>query len=192
MDPIKQALCATGRSALDEIWSAVEQLDADEVTAIVEALATANKVVLHGLGREGIMMRALAMRLYHLGLDVHVLGDMTAPPVGENDLLLVSAGPGYFSTIDALANIAKNAGAKVVCVTSLATAMLPAKADLVLTIPAQTMANDEVSGTAASVLPMGSLFEGALFIYSELIILEVQKRLKVPKDEMRLRHTNLE
>jgi len=55
------------------------------------------------------MMRALAMRLFHLGLDVHVVGEMTTPPVVGGDLLLVSAGPGHFASIAALCEAARAA-----------------------------------------------------------------------------------
>lgn len=72
--------------------------------------AKRNRIVLHGVGREGLMMRAFAMRLYHLGLDAHCLGDMTCPPVGAGDLFLASAGPGSFSSVDALITTAKDAG----------------------------------------------------------------------------------
>ena len=46
---------------------------------------------LHGLGRDGLQMKGLAMRLFHLGLDAHVVGEMTTPPVGTGDLLICSA-----------------------------------------------------------------------------------------------------
>lgn len=52
-------------------------------------------------------MKSLSMRLYHLGFDASVVGDMNCPPIGPGDVLLLSAGPGYFSTVSALAEIAK-------------------------------------------------------------------------------------
>ena len=74
--------------------SATQGVDPASLHALVEELASARRIVAYGVGREGLMMRALAMRLYHLGLDAHVVGDMSAPPVGPGDLLIVSAGPG--------------------------------------------------------------------------------------------------
>lgn len=192
MNPQQQSLASQGLTALDELRSSVEQFDEKELQQFLQAIISAEHIVLHGVGREGLMMRALAMRLFHLGLDAHVLGDMTTPPVGKNDLLIVSAGPGYFSTIDALADVAKSAGATVACITAQPTAKLPEKADCVLTISAQTMADDEGENKAGSVLPMGSLYEGALFIYGELIVLELKRQLKISSTDMRIRHTNLE
>jgi 6-phospho-3-hexuloisomerase len=61
--------------------------------------------------------------------------------------------------------------------------------DQILTIPAQTMANDQ---TAATLLPMGSIFEGALFLVSEILVLTLRDRLQETAATMRARHTNLE
>jgi 6-phospho-3-hexuloisomerase len=133
--------------------------------------------------------RALAMRLCHMGLDAHVAGDMSCPPVGRSDLLIVSAGPGYFSTIEALAGVAAKAGARTACVTAQPRGKVPRAFYTVLTIPAQTMA-DDTAPKAASVLPMGSLFEGAQYLTFEVLILMLLDHLKVPPSAMRnrLRH----
>jgi 6-phospho-3-hexuloisomerase len=137
------------------------------------------------------MMRALAMRLYHMGLEAHVVGDMSCPPVGAGDLLVVSAGPGDFSTVMGLLGVARADGARVACVTAQSGARVPAASDRVLVIPAQTMA-DDTGPAVASVLPMGSLFEGAQYLVFEMLILMLRDRLGVPPEAMRARHTNLE
>ena len=49
------------------------------------------------------------MRLFHLGLDVHVVADMTVPPIGEGDLLFVSSGPGNSNIGNALMAVAQAA-----------------------------------------------------------------------------------
>jgi 6-phospho-3-hexuloisomerase len=136
-------------------------------------------------------MRALAMRLYHLGLDAHVVGDMSCPPVGPSDLLIVSAGPGDFSTIAGLVRVATGAGATTACVTAQPSAPIPPACTHVLTIPAQTMADDRTPAPS-SILPMGSLFEGAQFLVFELLILALRDRIGADPDAMRARHTNLE
>jgi 6-phospho-3-hexuloisomerase len=64
-------------------------------------------------------------------------------------------------------------------------------ADFVLHLPAQTMANDQ-GEQRSSVLPMGSLYEGALFVLFEVIILKLIKMLNVTPEAMRANHTNLE
>ena len=176
--------------AADEIRAAVAAMDEGNMQAMVAELARAARVVCYGVGREGLMMRAVAMRLYHMGLDAHVVGDMSCPPVGPGDLLIVSAGPGGFSTVNGLISVARGAGARVACVTAQPQGTAPQAADLVFHIPAQTMANDQ--GGATSILPMGSLFEGAQYLAFELLILALRDHLGVAPEAMRARHTNLE
>ena len=181
---------ARGRTALDELGHVLDGVDPLAFDAFVDELASARRLALHGVGREGLMVRALTMRLYHLGLDAHVLGDMTTPPLGEGDLLVVSAGPGFFSSVAALAGTAREAGARVACVTAQPDGEVAARADLSLVLPAQTMADDGDGGT--SVLPMGSLYEGAQYLVFELVVLALRERLGIEPDAMRARHTNLE
>jgi 6-phospho-3-hexuloisomerase len=185
------SLADTAARAAAEIRDATAAIDPAEFEAMVAELATAARIACYGVGREGLMMRALAMRLYHMGCDAYVVGDMSCPPVGPGDLLLVSAGPGGFSTVNGLIGVAKSAGARVAVITAQPQGSAPQMADRVLVIPAQTMANDQ--GTAAtSLLPMGSLFEGAQYLTFELLILALRDRLGVSPEAMRARHTNLE
>lgn len=177
--------------AAEEIRASVAAIAPASLEAMVSELCRAGRVVCYGVGREGLMMRALAMRLYHLGLDAHVVGDMSCPPVGPGDLLVVSAGPGGFSTVNGLIGVARRAGARVACVTAQPQGAASQAADLVFHIPAQTMANDQ-GAAATSVLPMGSLFEGAQYLAFELLILALRDRMAVDPAAMRARHTNLE
>lgn len=181
--------------ALAEAGRVVEGLDETAFDSFARAIAAARRIALHGLGREGLQMKGLAMRLFHLGLDAHVVGEMTLPPVGVGDLFLASAGPGDFATVAALADIARKAGAKVAIVTAQPGSHLARSADHVLHIPAQTMADDlgaDDQGDAASVLPMGSLFELSMMLVFELLVLRLRTITGETAESMRARHTNLE
>ena len=135
------------------------------------------------------MMRALCMRLVHLGMDAHVVGDMTTPALGPGDLLVVSAGPGYFSTVKALQGVAHTAGARTVAVTAQPAGEVPAAADAVIHIRAQTMADDK---GGRSVLPMGSLYEAAMLVFFDIVSIVLRERTSQTTEGMRSRHTNLE
>ena len=178
------------KSALNDTARVVERLDARSFEAFAQAIADAKTIALHGLGREGLQMKGLAMRLFHLGLDAHVVGEMSTPPVGGGDLLICSAGPGDFASIAALTKIAKDAGAKTAIVTAQPVSALAKSADHVLHIPAQTMADDQ--GAKTSVLPMGSLFELSQMLVFELLVLRLREIKGETADTMRTRHTNLE
>ncbi|MBS3649474.1 SIS domain-containing protein [Pseudaminobacter sp. 19-2017] len=178
------------RKAVDELHDVLVAVDKAEVAAALDVLAGARRIALYGVGREGLQMKGFAMRLFHLGLDAHVVGDMTTPHLGDGDLLIVSAGPGDFSTVSALIGVARSAGAKSLCVTAEPDGAAPRAADVKLVVPAQTMARDTTA--PSSVLPMGSLYEGALYVLFEILILQLRERLAVDAAEMRSRHTNLE
>ncbi|KAL6651215.1 hypothetical protein ACP70R_010140 [Stipagrostis hirtigluma subsp. patula] len=170
------------------------------VSELAAAAARGGRVFVHGVGREGLMMRALCMRLAHLGLPAHCVGDVTAPPASAGDLLVASAGPGAFSTVDAICGVARGAGARVLLLTARPDgAGFPLRqADVVAHLPAQTMADDDEEGAAAperssqEKLPMGSLYEGAMFVLFEMVVLELARVLGQSPAQMRARHTNLE
>ena len=178
------------RTALSELQGVFDRLNDADVDQAIEMIAKAKKTVVFGGGRERLQIMGFAMRLYHMGLDAHVVGDMSCPPVGKGDFLVVSAGPGAFSTVMGLIDVARVAGAKVACVTATPNGSAAQASDLVLEIPAQTMADDQ--GTVQSVLPMGSLFEGAQYLTFELLILGLRDHIGVDPGAMRARHTNLE
>jgi 6-phospho-3-hexuloisomerase len=179
-----------GAKALSELGQCLDRIDEQQVTDLVELLATSKRICIYGCGREGLMMRALCMRLYHLGMDVHMVFDMTTPPVGPGDLLLVSSGPGYTSTVLTLAGEARKTGAKIACITAEPSSEVTRVSDFSFVIPAQTMARDERAAT--SFLPMGSLFEGAQFLFFEILVMKLRERLGETAESMRARHTNLE
>jgi len=180
----------TAGIALAEMGAVLDRAVPAQIEAMAPPILAARRIALHGVGREGLMMKSLAMRLYHLGLNAHVVGDMTTPPVGKGDLLIVSAGPGQFSTVMALMAVAKDAGATTMCVTAEPEGAAPRTADHAIHIPAQTMASDQAG--AASVLPMGSLFEAVQFLFFEMLILHLRATTGMTPDAMRANHTNLE
>ena len=178
------------RRALEELGGVLDRLDDSAVDKAVDLIAEAKTVVVFGGGREGLQIRGLAMRLFHLGRSVAVVGDMTTPAIGPGDLFVVTCGPGEISTALALIGVAKQAGARIMVITAQPQGRAPKMADFVLTVPAQTMANDQ--GSNLSVLPMGSLFEGAIYLLFEIMILKLKAKLNVSAEAMRANHTNLE
>lgn len=168
------------------------------VEEIAAAAGGGNRVFVHGVGREGLMLRALCMRLYHLGVSAHAVGDVTTPPASPGDLLLASAGPGGFSTVGAICATARAAGARVVLLTARPDSGSEARrnAHRIAFLPAQTMADPEdaaAATTAATVsLPMGSLYEGAMFVLFEMAVIRLAEVLARTPQDMRARHTNLE
>ncbi|HET6206603.1 MAG TPA: SIS domain-containing protein [Terracidiphilus sp.] len=177
-------------TAISEIDSVLARTAVDAAEQMCAEILKARRIACYGVGREGLMMKALCMRLMHLGLDAHFVGDMTTPPLGGGDLLMESAGPGAFSTVLALQEIAHRAGARVLIITAQPAGEAPQKADIVIELPAQTMADDRSART--SLLPMGSLYEAAQLVFFDLVSILLREKTGQSPEQMRQRHTNLE
>jgi len=190
LDKNGRTLQAMAQGALSEIGTVFSHVTDDVGERMCAEILQARSVACYGVGREGLMMKALCMRLMHLGLDAHVVGDMTAAPIGQGDLLLVSAGPGSFSTVLALLGVAREAGARTMVITAQPAGPAPRSADVVIHLPAQTMANDRAA--SAGLLPMGSLYEAVQLVFFDLVSILLREKTGQSPDEMRARHTNLE
>lgn len=177
--------------ALAELGAVLERMDESRIDAACAMLGGARAIAVYGCGREALQVKGFAMRLHHLGLPVSVVGDMTTPPLGEGDVLLASSGPGELSTVLALMGVAKRAGAKILLLTARPGGSAAALADFTLFVPAQTMADDQ-GPEKTSVLPMGSLYEGALFVLFEVMVLKLRDLTGATAEAMRARHTNME
>jgi 6-phospho-3-hexuloisomerase len=184
------SLSSLAEGALRDLGEVFSRLPENAADALLDALVAARTTALHGLGREGLQMRGFAMRLFHMGRNVHVVGDMTVPPLGPGDLLFVSIGPGKLRTTETLMQIARDAGARVALITAQPDGPAAKLADVVVHLPAQTMADDQ--GATTSVLPMGSLFETAQMLFFEFAVLKLRDRVGESPETMRARHTNLE
>lgn len=187
---MSDGLRALAGAALNDLEGVFDVMPEDALDELIEEIVKARRIVVFGLGREGLQMRGLAMRLFHMGRSVAVWGDMTTPSVGSGDLFIVSAGPGDLPSARAFSDIARSAGARTALVTAQPESELARRVDVVAVIPAQTMADDR--GTKLSVLPMGSLFEAAQMIAFEILILKLRPRFGETAETMRARHTNLE
>src|SRR3954470_9067276 len=158
--------------AMQEVADAVRSVPDSDLDGIVDELLAARRIACYGGGREGLVIRGLVMRLFHAGLDVHYVGEMTCPAVGPGDLLVLSCGPGRISTVEALAGVARRDGARVLYLTAQPQNPPAGQADRVGHVAAQTRA--DVQGSDA-VLPMGSAYEIGLFVLVDLITDRVRR-----------------
>ena len=60
-----EPISVLARAALSDAGRVVEQLDVTAFESFAQAIAGAKTIALHGLGREGLQMKGLAMRLFH-------------------------------------------------------------------------------------------------------------------------------
>ena len=179
-----------GKTMLEELSRSLMGVRVQELDMLADEIAKAKRIFVYGLGRERLMLLSFAMRLMHLGLQVHVVGDVATPAIGEGDLWITSSGTGKLATVEALMGIVKPSGARVLFLTAFSEAELPRQADVIVRIPAQTMR--EGSDDPRSIQPMGSLFEQTQLLLFDLCIIRLIELLGAESSAMEQRHTNLE
>ena len=72
---------------LKELGSPLSTVNEAEVAVAQRVILRARRVFVTGAGRRRRALKMAAMRLMHLGLTVHVAGEVTAPAIGPGDLL---------------------------------------------------------------------------------------------------------
>lgn len=173
----------------DEIAGTTANVDEQQVAVLARHLNEQSRVFVAGAGRSGLVLRMAAMRLMHLGLNVHVAGDTTTPAIGSDDLLLVASGSGTTSGVVKSAETAKKSGARIAAFTTNPDSPLAALADAVVIIPA---AQKTDHGSSLSRQYAGSLFEQVLFLATEALFQSLWDHTDIQAEDLWLRHANLE
>ena len=175
---------------LSELRQAAEAIDQEEVDALTAAVLNANKVYFTGVGRVLLSLQAICKRFSHLGIDVHIVGDITEPAITSKDLLIVASGSGESIVPKVIAKKGKELGACMAWIGSNSESTIAQIADIKVRIPVQTklMKPDEIH----SAQPMTSLFEQSLLLFGDALAMEIirQKRLDLPS--LWSFHANLE
>jgi len=170
---------------LGDLTRVLNGVPEESTSAFVDAIVDAKCVFMHGLGRSGLVARMFGMRLVHLAQLATVVGDTTAPPIRNDDLLVVCSRTGRSPILRHAVSLAHNEGARAVAVVGDEGTRLASPADLVVRLPIEL-------ATEATAQPMGSLFEQALLLYLDgVIVLRLMERLGMTAEDMERVHSNL-
>lgn len=160
-----------------------------ELDPVLDALTSADRVFVLGAGRSGLALRMTAMRLMHLGLDVHVVGETTTPAISAGDALLTASGSGTTAGIVRAAETAVEAGARVVAITTAPDSPLARAADAVVVVPAAAKLDRSAT---ASTQYAGGLFEQSVVLVGDAVFDALWRRSGLSADDLWPRHANLE
>ncbi|WP_105567388.1 6-phospho-3-hexuloisomerase [Microbacterium halophytorum] len=191
---VKEA--GVGRSlglVADELSGAIDRVAAEDPTAldrVADLVAESPRVFVLGAGRSGLALRMTAMRLMHLGLTVHVVGEATTPAIAAGDLLLTASGSGTTAGIVRAASTAVEAGARVAAITTDGSSPLGRLANGAgVVVPAA----DKLDRSGrASAQYAGSLFEQAVVVIGDALFHALWSRSDQDADALWPRHANLE
>ena len=180
----------TYEKILGEYRQVFERVDQDNMRAFIDEVKAHDRIFLIGVGREGMATRAFAMRLMHMGKEVHWIWDDTTPSIGEGDLMICACGSANVGHENYVADMAKKNGAKLALITPSSEGFLLSIADMVVNVPAA--AYKAVGDFVPSEQLMGNLFEQTLFIFYDILVMMLREEMDIKPEEMVARHRNVE
>ena len=210
---------------IQKISENIEQISEDQIEKMVNEIiytkAKGGKIFVAGTGRTGLMGKAFAMRLYHLGFDVVIVGETIVPSATKRDSVIAMSGSGKTDFIVDTASIAKRIGSRVIGLTSNTDSPLAKLTDVLVLVKGRTKdtlepiseeinsrksksENDkaivpkikwdarQLTGLHAPLSPLGSLFELTLMMFLEGIVASLIQRLNIDEEDIKSRHANIE
>lgn len=177
---------------IDELRANAEQVDNEELEAVVELITKANRIFIGGAGRSGFAARGFSNRLMHLGYTVYFVGEPTTPSIQEGDLLIVGSGSGNTASLVSNSKKAKEQGAKVATLTMFPENTIGSMADASIKIPGVTEKCAGQEGSTGSVQASGSSFEELCWIIYDAMVMDLMKITNQGDKDLFKRHANME
>ena len=177
----------TASEILKEVDEALGAVGVCQVQTLEDEILSAKHIFLAGAGRSGLMSKAFANRLMHLGFSASVVGDVTSPHSMSGGLLLVGSGSGETASLAGQAAQAKKANMRVALITTNPLSTIAGLADAVVTIPAQSKTSAE-----ESMQPMGSTFEQASLVLYDAMAVDLMGKTGQTEKDLSGRHADIE
>ena len=184
---------------LEHLRVSSKKLRSKQVKDFINALLDAKRVFVVGSGRSGLVVRAFAMRLMHLDMNVRVIGETITPSLRNDDILVALSGSGETSFAVSAAKTAKVIGTKIVVITSYPRSTLAKLANHIVTLPGRTKIalikshlDRQIVGEYESLAPLGTLFEVTALVFLDSVIASLMVKLGRKEEELQARHANIE
>jgi 6-phospho-3-hexuloisomerase len=189
------------RLMASKIKATATNLSDGEITAFLQEILKADRIYVMGAGRSGLVAKAFAMRLMHLGFTAYVVGETVTPAMRPNNLLVIFSGSGQTKTIADIAETSHVVGGRIALITSNQESRIARIADVIVIIENQRdKVGDEtaefevrqMTGEYGSFAPLGTLFETAAMVFADACISMLMEISKIDEKELKNRHANIE
>lgn len=183
------------------IITIADEISDEEIEALISEILNTNRVYTMGAGRSGLVAKAFAMRLMHLGFTAYVVGETVTPAMKPGDLIIVFSGSGATRTIADIAETAKGIGGRLCLITSKRDSRIARIADCVVIIESQRdkVADEsaefeirQMMGEHRSFAPLGTIFETAAMVFADAIISRLMEIMSCRPEDLQCRHANIE
>jgi 6-phospho-3-hexuloisomerase len=180
------------------------EVSEEEVNKCVDLILSRRdkEIFIMGAGRSGLVGRAFALRLLHLGYKVHILGETLMPSVSKDDLVIAISGSGSTKLVITAVEAAKRVGATILGITSFPDSPLGKLSDFILQVKGRIMPNVEANsrdyfarqilGLHEPLAPLGTLFEDTCMILLDAMIPILMNKLNLSEEDLGRRHANIE
>ncbi|GCF94614.1 6-phospho 3-hexuloisomerase [Enterococcus florum] len=180
------------QQAAIELAGTISNIDDEQVKVLTSLIKEKKRIFVTGAGRSLLMLKGFAMRLMHIGFDVFIVGEVTTPAFLADDLLIVATASGETKSLVSNSTRAKEYGGSVVALTIFEDSTIGKIADQVVKIPAYTDKLPESDINKRGILPGGSMFEEAVLLLGDSLIVELANEHKVDTSKAFENHANLE
>lgn len=196
MDLMKSSISAI----IKNIETAETYLDEKSIENFMNIINESDNVFVIGAGRSGLVGKAFAMRLMHLGISTYVVGETISPAINEGDCIIAISGSGETNTIVSSAKISKERGAKILALTSYTESTLGKLADATIYVQGRTKVEvydknylkRQIDGNYTSLTPLGTAFELTSLVFLDGLICALMNKMGKTEDDLKKRHTVLE
>ena len=184
-----------------KIRSIANTISDEDAEKFIQELLNAKRVYVVGAGRSGLVAKAFAMRLMHLGLQAYVVGETITPALNRGDVMVIFSGSGRTKTVADLAETAHEIGGRICLITSNADSRIGKISNCTVIIEhhRDAVADDaaefeirQMMGDHKSFAPLGTLFETASMIFADAVISRMMEIGQVDESALKNRHTNIE
>jgi 6-phospho-3-hexuloisomerase len=189
------------RLMASKIRAIANSISDEDIEKFITEILNARRVYVMGAGRSGLVAKAFAMRLMHLGMQAYVIGETITPALNKGDIMVVFSGSGRTKTVADIAETGKEIGAHICLITANADSRIGRIADCMVIIEQY---RDDVKDDAAefeirqmlgdhkSFAPLGTLFETASMIFADAVISRLMEITQTDETALKNRHANIE
>jgi 6-phospho-3-hexuloisomerase len=189
----------------ESIRKTTAQLDREQISAFFQRMLAAERIYVAGAGRSGLIARAFAMRLLHLGFEVYVVGETVTPALKPGDTLVVFSGSGETHSMATICSTVRGLGGFICLITASPDSTMSRIADCVLNLGDLTgyyrgdassfdvrQMTGQYRSVAAAFAPLGTMFETLALVFSDAVISALMEAKKEGALELKGRLTNME
>lgn len=175
---------------LEEIKDSLNDVNDENVDHLVNCILQSDTIIVVGVGRVMISLKAWVKRLKHLGVKIDYFGSETEGNVSNDDLVIVGSSSGESLIPRVIAEKAKSVNARVYYVGCSENSTVDQSADYRLILPGKTKYNRPSDFNSKQ--PMSTLFEQQLYLLGDIIALKIMNIKKLEETDVKRHHANLE